>query len=487
MITRGSARNPLFAGGTCGPHVTRRSLLGAAVAGAAAVASPMLAMAEPAGSKTAGSAGVASEKAQSNGSLVHALNQVDYPDPIPSDNYDALNEALEANSLDKAFLEALSAFANDLACYGIGQQEADDEHPNICLSPASLYLALALLAQGAGLASQTSEQLLGTLRADDASSLAEGCAKLMRALWARTTPEGDERPCTMQVANSVWTRSDIPFEKVFLDRAAESFYAECFGVDVAEGPAAKEGLSAAADSMGEWVAEHTGGALKPGFVLDDDWIAGLINTVWFKDAWFDEFNPNDTFQDVFHAAAGDVSCDFMTLSKNCDVVRSGGVTAASLGLMSGASLTFVLPDEEGDPRMLLGRAAGIGKLYAMEGASTAHVTFVVPKLSFDTKVDLARVCDAMGVVDVFGDDADLSALTSAKARVSSVEQGTHFSMDEQGVEASAYTAIMISTMSLELDEPEKVELRLDRPFLFRLTSPEGVVLFDGLVGNPTKG
>lgn len=474
--------------------IGRRSLVkGAALAGALAAAFPLAALADSDGKRPASAdAAPATDQAADCGlptadGAVIALNEVVYPELISSADYEKFWEVLEVNQLDDEFLAALGAFANDLACFGIGQQEADPEHPNVCLSPASLYFALALLAQGAGPGSQTAEQLLGVLYADDAARLADNCGKLMRTLWARTTPEGDERPCTMQVANAVWMRSDIPFEQAFLDTAAQLFYAECFGVSGLDGDAdqARASLEAAGEHMGAWVAEHTGGTLEPQFALDPSWIAGLINTVWFKDAWSDEFNANDTALDVFHAATGDVTCDFMTQTKNSEIARGAGVTVAALGMGSGARLTFVLPDEGTDPRMLLGRAAGVGKLFNMEAAEYAHVTFVVPKLSFDTKMSLTQVCEAMGVRDVFGDAADLTALTPAEARVSSVEQGTHFAMDEQGVEASAYTAVMVMAMGMEPQDLEEVELRLDRPFLFRLTSPDGVVLFDGLVGDPT--
>jgi len=107
-------------------------------------------------------------------------------------------------------------------------------------------------------------------------------------------------------------------------------------------------------------------------------------------------------------------------------------------------------------------------------------------VSFDATTQVKEVCEAMGVRDVFSDCADLSAMTSEAAYVSSIEQGTHFAMNEMGVEASAYTMAMVMTMALEPEHLEEVELRLDRPFAFRLTSPEGLVLFTGIVGDPTK-
>lgn len=422
------------------------------------------------------------------------LNDVAYPEPIASQDYDQMLAVDDDNPLDEDFLAGLESFASNLACYGLAEaagladtseegclgQVQSDAAPNVCLSPASLYLALALLAQGA--AGDTQAQLLDALGMGDAGAdgLATQCGNLIRVLWAHTTPDGDEAPRTLQVANSVWLRSDVPFEQAFLDTAATSFYAECYGV--------AEPDAAAGKAMGAWIAEHTGGTLEPTLALDDSWIASLINTVWFKDAWSDAFNENDTEPDTFHAASGDVECDFMTLTRTCTVAQSAGCRVASLPLASGARVTFVLPDEGVDVRSLFARSAGVGMLWAMDGTSSEMVeaTFTVPKVSFDTTTKLVEVCRRMGVVDAFDSAAaDLSALTSVPACVSQVDQGTHFAMDENGVEASAYTVVSIEATGALIDL-ERVEFRLDRPFAFRLSAPNGVALFVGIVGDPTQ-
>ena len=463
----------------CDCAVSRRSMLaGTATAAAALAAFPLSALAGEGATKEAQVEADAAAVKESVENDVVALNEVVYPEPIASEDYDQLLETLDANMLDAAFLEALATFANELACAGIGQAEPNPAKPNECLSPASLYFALALLAQGAGAESDTQRQLLGVLGAESPERLAEQCGKLFRTLWARTTPEGDMLASTMQVANSVWMRDGVSFEQAFLDVATSDFYAECFGV--------AQPSAAAGEAMGSWIAQHTGATLKPEVQLDDNWIMSLINTVWFKDGWVEPFNENDTAEDVFHAETGDVTCDFMTLTRTTGIVRTADYQLASLGLSTGASLSFLLPAEGVDLRAMFGRAAGIGKLFSTEGAEECKVTYMVPKLAFDATTQVKEVCELMGVRDAFNDAADLSALTSEPARVSSIEQGTHFAMNEMGVEASAYTLMAITTMALLPEELERVEFRLDRPFAFRLTSPDGVVLFTGIVGDPTQ-
>ncbi len=464
--------------------IGRRDLLkGCGALAAALAAAPLVGCAS--GSESSDTSAAADDPSSEDGespmdtsdSTVTALNEVSYPEPISTADYDQAAKIREDNPLSDELLEGQAAFADNVTCYGIGT--ADTDEPNICLSPISLYVALSLLAQGA--AGDTQTQLLDALGIEDAATLAEQCEHLIRVLWSRTTPDDDTAPSIMQVANSVWMRSDITVEPDFLTCAADSFLAECFAVDQPD--------SAAGKAMGSWIAKHTGGTLEPTFVLDSSWIMSLINTVWFKDGWTSPFDEDLTETDVFHAAAGDVDCDFMTNTIECPIVRSSGYQLAYLKLSTGATLTFLLPDEGTDPRSYLNRAAGMSKLFTVsdEESERARVTFMVPKLSFDTTVQMVDICEKMGITDVFSPDADLSALSPDSAQVSAVQQGTHFAMNEMGVEASAYTNIMMVMGIWQPEDLEEVEFRLDHPFAFRLTGPNGVVLFTGVVGDPSQG
>lgn len=448
--------------------LTRRCMLAAAaVAGACAAAAPLAAHA-------AESKG--SSEDMEHADAVTRLNEVAYPDPVASTDYDKIDAIEDECDLDDDLLAGLEGFANNLTCFGLGSSET----VNACLSPVSLYLALALLAQGAQ--GDTRLQLTDALGVygEEADDLAEDCADLMRVLWARTTPEDDPAPSILRVANSVWMNAAASFEKPFLDVATRDFFAECFEV--------AEPCPEAGGAMGAWVAEHTGSTLAPAIELDAAWVASLINTVWFKDGWVNPFNEADTAPAAFHAAAGDVECDFMTAVSTCNIVRSSGYQVASLPLSTGASIAFLLPDEGVDPRSFFGRAMGVGKLFSLDGpdAERAEVTFVVPRVSFETRTDLADVCRQMGIVDAFGDKADLGAMTPDPVSVNQVEQGTRFSMNEMGIEASAYTLIAMVMSAPLPEELEQVEFRLDRPFAFRLTDPHGIVLFTGIVGDPTQ-
>ena len=151
-------------------------------------------------------------------------------------------------------------------------------------------------------------------------------------------------------------------------------------------------------------------------------------------------------------------------------------------------MTFVLPAEGVSVGDLLSDEQRLVAAFSMDANKDEYgfITYVVPKATFDTAFDLIPALKRLGVEAAFGDQADFSNLTSTPAYISMVKQESHISWDEEGAEASAYTNIGISEMSAMDPEGEEVELRLDRPFLFQITSSQGIPLFVGVCGNPAE-
>lgn len=403
------------------------------------------------------------------------LNKVTYPDSVKSTDFEKLEKIEADNPVDTAFLGSLEAFANNLTTYAVGELAFDASTPNALVSPVALYLALAMLAQGAR--DETQAQLFGALGVSDAGSLAEQCSHLVRRLWARTTPADDEAPATLKLASSLWVHDDVKIDKDFLDTAAKDFYAEVFGVH--------EVGHAAATAMGDWIAQHTGAPYAPQLTLADAWVASLMSCVWYQGCWNTPFNENDTAPGVFYGLAGEVNCSFMTQQVECNFAQGDGYKIAQMPLTGDAQLAFLLPDEGVEPQAFLARAAGIGPLFGAAQAGYARVQLTLPKVSVDAHAQLADVLKRMGVVAALDTSADFSGMTSAAAHMSDVSQGAHLAMNEMGVEASAYTQVAVSVTSLMATDAEVIDMRLDRPFAFRLTDVDGVVLLVGVVGAPT--
>ncbi len=383
-----------------------------------------------------------------------------YPNP-PADWEERLR-LLEENPVEDSFLSAVNRFAMKSAAQLLREQGG-------CYAPLSLYYALALTAQGAN--GQTQAELCELLGAER-SELAEQCGSLFRRLYC------DDEEGTLLLANSVWMDREVQgepvqFREAFLKAAAEQFYASVFTVDFSD--------PATGPKIGDWIAENTGNLLRFEPEVNEDQLLTLINTIYYKSPWLDPFEESATAEAVFTAGDGqEQTVPFLHRSGEGAYYKGEGYAHAALNLGRGR-MHFYLPDEGVDVHSLLERENLLEEPQtAPESGKTWLIDWSVPKFTAENTWDLVSTLEALGVRSAFSDAADFSDLTEVPARLSSVQQGTHLGLDENGVEAAAYTMMALDTASLEPEEPERVEMKLDRPFLYTLTSSEGAVLFLGI-------
>ena len=204
----------------------------------------------------------------------------------------------------------------------------------------------------------------------------------------------------------------------------------------------------------------------------------LANSIWMaKDASFEQ-SFIDTAIGQFYATP--FSVEFGTDA--ADQAMAAWISENTGGTM----MTFVLPAEGVSVDDLLADEQRLAQAFAVDANEDEYgfITYVVPKVAFDTELDLIPALERLGMKTPFSDKADFSNLTATPAFISMVKQESHISWDEEGAEASAYTDMGISATSAMIPEGEEVELRLDRPFLFQITSSQGIPLFMGVCGNP---
>jgi len=90
----------------------------------------------------------------------------------------------------------------------------------------------------------------------------------------------------------------------------------------------------------------------------------------------------------------------------------------------------------------------------------------IPKFKLDEKLNLTEILAAMGLTDMFDmNSADFSGIDGTKELyVSKVLHQAVIDVNEEGTEAAAATAVVISLRCAVLKDP--FEFRADRPFLF---------------------
>ena len=344
------------------------------------------------------------------------------------------------------------------------------------LSPISVYLALAMVAEGANGNTQT--ELLTLLGVKDLSELRGVCGAMLEKLSV------DTERSTLVFADSIWMGDrdgQLNFRKPFLSALADTYRAEANAV--------KFGEQKTAEQIADWIAEHTNGKIVPSpdaMNFDPDTIAVLINTIYLKDAWEDTFYVGATEPGTFRAPNGDMTVNYMQQSfSGSRIVKGDGYLRYSLYLRSVGRMTFVLPDEGVSLESLLGSPEKIHALLYEGETVRADVHVKLPKFSFYDSMDLSKILESLGLATSFTDYADFSAMCDVPAKISRVLQESYIGVDEEGVEAAAYTMVVMAAGCAMPEELPKIDFHLERPFLFAIEANDGTVLFIGTVTEPT--
>lgn len=376
------------------------------------------------------------------------------------DEYLAALQKLGKGRLDQESAAPVLAFANRT----LGRIFADSE--NRVYSPISLYAALSMLTEMTD--GETKRQVMALLGAADSETLRQ----TVRDLWMSVYLDDGRSVC--RLANGAFLRENADVKQEAVDALVDWYYASTYRVPM--------GTEEADKAIAGWLNQNTGGLLSEetgNIRTDGNDLLRLYNTIYYKSGWQDAFKSSQTKQDTFTAADGAAqTVDFMHRTESGGYRKGEGYTAASRSLNYGR-MVFVLPDESVTPESLLQRQGLLTELTGDYNA--AELVWSVPKFDVKSSTELNGVLQALGVTDAFDmAEADFTPLTDNGAFLSSAMQAARVKIDEEGVEAAAYTEIVCADSAM-MEVPPTVEMDLDRPFLFVIFDNSNVPLFVGTV------
>lgn len=350
-----------------------------------------------------------------------------------------------------------------------------DGENRIC-SPVNIYMALAVLAETTD--GESRAQLLKLLGSDSLEVLRAEAAAVWNANYC------DDGAVRCVLANSVWLSDSVKYNSDTVDSLAKNYYASAF-----RGRMGSDELNAALQG---WINEQTGGLLEEqagGLETDEQTLLALVSTICFRPKWDGEFSEERTTPQLFHAPSGDVERAFMHSGGTGTYYWSDKFAAYGKSLDGDGTMWFLLPDEGVTPEELIADEKTMDFLVS-GGQSSAEskfliVNFAVPKFDVSSTLELSDSLTALGVRDVFNPAvSDFSPLTGEAEGIflSMAQHAARVAIDEHGVTAVAYTAIMEPTAAAPPEE--EVDFVLDRPFVFAITSHDGLPLFVGIVNQP---
>ena len=353
---------------------------------------------------------------------------------------------------------------------------------NLVFSPTSIAIALAMTRAGAS--GTTATEMDVVLHVADPALLAPAMNAMTTSLAERTqtiaVPGSDPIEIRLAIANSLWAQSGFPFEQPFLDVLASQYGAGVELVDFRGAPAAAVG------SINGWVDDATEGRIPA--LLSPDSVDALtrlvlVNAIYMKAPWLLPFTKTATVSAPFTVPGGrTVQVDMMRRSAYLPYATGVGWTAVELPYEGQLlSMVLVLPDAGVAPADVLDSFDDLADAAALENR---QVMVGLPKFDTQTSVELGDALAALGMPTAFGDGADFSAMSTAEPfTISGVIHQANITVDEDGTEAAAATAVMMAGSAVPA---EPVELTFDRPFLFAIRDrPTGTILFLGHIADPT--
>lgn len=374
----------------------------------------------------------------------------------------------QLTSLPRALTDGeirVSRAANQFAFTLFERLSAAQPGENVFVSPLSVSFSLGMAMNGAS--GTTYDQMRQTLGFGTAElgEINDGYRGLL------TLEAGLDPSTTFDIANSVWYRQGFDVRQSFIDDVKHAFDAEVRAAPFTE---------ATKTEVNTWVSGATNGKIPT--ILDeirDDDVMFLINAIYFKGSWREQFDPARTTSQPFASLAGEQMVPTMIRDEGEGTIRFGVTPQATIGELSYGNgafvMTIVMPNEPGG---IDGLVAGLdtASWSALLGATNeADFAVRLPKFKLEYERELKEDLIALGMDVPFSDvGADFSRMTPDQVFISFVKHKTYVDVNEEGTEAAAVTNTGIGPTSLPPC------LCVNRPFVFAIRERfSGTILFVG--------
>lgn len=339
---------------------------------------------------------------------------------------------------------------------------------NVCISPLSAQLALSMTANGA--TGETQEEMYNAMHLSGDVNTA-----------ARSTVErlsGESYGCEVSIANSIWINEKLDVKQEFIDTNKEFF-----GALVTTAPFNRETLNA----INNWCSESTKGKIKSAIdeIKKNDRMY-LINALYFKGGWKDEFKKAATKEKPFTKEDGRiVNVPMMHQVIKTQYYEDSLIQVTSKHFDAVYTMLLVLPAEgvaiETATEHL---AANYKKI--LGSTDTYQVTLSMPKFQSNFGAGLKAPLKKMGMQRAFSSNAQFGGISGEPLKIDNIFQKTFIKVDETGAEAAALTVTRTGALAMN-KKPKERTMNLNRPFIYLITDcrPENI-LFIGKTGNPDK-
>ncbi|MCP4347156.1 MAG: serpin family protein [Desulfobacterales bacterium] len=331
---------------------------------------------------------------------------------------------------------------------------------NLFFSPYSISTALAMTYAGArnNTAKQMAQTLRFTLVPDQLHPAFASIQKQLNAVKKKGNIQ-------LSIANALWPHKDYPFLQDFLALTKKYYGVSIISLDYNDTEASRK-------TINTWVEKKTENKitelLQKG-ILNELTRLVLVNAIYFKGNWMQQFNKRMTADAPFRLSPGkSVQVPMMNQNKEFPYKETENLQILELPYIGNElSMIVLLPKEiNGLPELENNLTADNVDKWT-NGLINRELRVFLPKFKMTSQFKLKDTLKSMGMTDAFDmNKADFSGMDGKKhwLYIGAVIHKAFIDVNEEGSEAAAATAVVMKVRSAVRSEPPV--FRADHPFVF---------------------
>lgn len=368
----------------------------------------------------------------------------------------------------KAVGESSAPKANEFAT-DLFKKAYAKEQGNTCVSPASVFLTLAMTANGDN--GECRDEILHILGYGDGPEVLHELNVYSNALLVEATDFNGDTQCGF--TNSLWHSPDFKLLSSFTDVLKEIFGAADVNIWL--------GDEAGRTALNKFVEENTRGMIKD-FLKEPMHIdLGILNTTYFKGTWKQKFDEKNTSKGSFQNLDGSkVKTNFMSLTDMMAYSYSNGITAVRLPYAGDRyTMTLIMPDEDIEFNDMIRDLEGGTINDISTRLKSGRVELKLPKFQQESNNNIIGILQEMGL-----DRTSFPGIMNAASdplELNAFQHAVKIIVNEKGTEGGAASLGGFFSTSVLNPEAMPVEhISFDRPFIYTIQDNiSGTVLFMG--------
>jgi len=320
---------------------------------------------------------------------------------------------------------------------------------NLILSPLSIFQAISLVTNGAN--GETQKELLKLLDDKEMDEINMMNSNILKKL---------KNNSSLEIANAIMSKLS-PLNS-FTNIAKNTYDSEILPLKNV-------------NQVNKWCDKKTHGKISKIIdQLDPATYLLVLNAVYFKGEWINQFEKDLTKKQVFYNFnKEEKNIDTMEITKYFNYFEDSNLQAIELNFKKEViSALIILPNKKLSINEFIEILDKDNDYYysIINNLKRNKVNLRLPKFEITYSKQLKEVLKMIGVNLPFEKNADFSKIRSQNdIYINEIIHKTYLKVDEQGTEAAAVTMIEMLTGSAFQPEQEKIYfMHVNRPFLFIL-------------------